>query len=115
MSGVHDRRSFIAAMASLAGFAVVDGATADAATQAAPAQAPADQPSAPQKPKWDLSWLDELKGKTKQLFDYGSFDLAADFLALRFMGNYLDAHKEVSGLETPEVNTIAGVMFTAFP
>jgi intracellular sulfur oxidation DsrE/DsrF family protein len=105
MSAVHNRRSFMSALASVAGLAAFDHSA-----PAAGAQTPA-----PAKSKWDLTWLEQIKGQHRQVYDYGSFDLAADPLALRFVGNYFDAHKEVSALETPEINAIAGIMFTSFP
>lgn len=105
MSSAHDRRSFISLLASLAGVAAADGAV-----ERASAQTPA-RPAT----RWDLSWLDELKGKHKQVYDYGSFDVSGDPAPLRFVLHYLDAHREVSGLEPPDVNTVVGTMFTAFP
>src|SRR5215471_14697203 len=102
MSASQDRRSFISVLATLAGAAALD----QSATVSA--QAPAGS-------KWDMTWLDELRGKHRQLFDYGSLDLSVDTTPLRYVQNYLDMHKQVSGLETPEVRTLVGAMFTAFP
>jgi intracellular sulfur oxidation DsrE/DsrF family protein len=92
-------------LASLAGFAAFDGSA-----EAASAQAPALPAS-----KWDLSWFDDFKGKHKQVYDYGTFDLSADSRPLRFVRNYHDAHKELSGLEPPEINTVVGCSHAAFP
>ncbi len=69
---------------------------------------------------WDLSWLDGMKGKHKQVFDFGNRDLSEDDPAggsssLRVPRNYLNAHKEVFGLEHPDINTIVGIASHAFP
>lgn len=63
---------------------------------------------------WDLSWLDALKGKHKQLFDYGGKNISED-AELRVVRNYLNAHKEVFGLEYPEVSTAVGIAHSAYP
>jgi hypothetical protein len=63
---------------------------------------------------WDLSWLDSLKGKHKQLFDYGDVDISEEG-HLVVVRNYLNAHKEVFGLQYPDVNTIVGIAHAAYP
>jgi intracellular sulfur oxidation DsrE/DsrF family protein len=95
----HNRRAFMAQMASAAGLAAVDraGAAAQAAT------------------KWDLSWLDEFKGSHKQIFDYGAVDLAGDAAPLRFVRNFLDAHRDIAAPAVPQVNALVGAMVSAFP
>ena len=52
------------------------------------AQAPAQRPAAP---AIDISWIDALKGKHKQIFDLGSFDLSVDS-PLRQPVTYFAAH-----------------------
>ena len=103
MSSAPDRRSFITRLATLAGVAAVDRSVASGQT--------------PGKPhtKWDLSWLDEIKAKHRQVYDYGSLDISNDPLALRFVHHYLEAHKDVSGLVFPDVTAVVGTMFLAFP
>jgi len=102
-----DRRSFVARLAGLSAAALV-GSTAEAEIpEVATAQ-------------WDLSWLDTLTGKHKQVFDFGSMDLSDRDLAagdspLRVPRNWLNAHKEVYNLEPPQVNTIVGITYDAFP
>jgi hypothetical protein len=69
---------------------------------------------------WDLSWIDGLKGKHKQVFDLGSIDwnerdMTAGDSPLRVPRNYLNAHKEVFNLESPAVNTIVAITYSAFP
>lgn len=99
------RRSFMSLLSSLAGFVALDGAAEPAAGQT-PARAAG---------QWDLAWLDELKGKHKQVYDYGSFDVSTDSRPLRFVRNYLDTHHDVFGLEFPDINTAVGISRPAFP
>lgn len=105
MSSIHDRRSFVSALISIAGFAVV-GASAEPAGAQTPA-APGGQ--------WDLSWLDQLKGKHKQVYDFGGLDLSADPRALRFARNFLDTFRDVYKLEGADINTAIGISGPAFP
>ena len=105
MFAAQDRRSFFSVLASLAGFAMVDSSIERVAAQA-PAR-PSDQ--------WDMTWLDQFKGKHKQVFDYGTFDLAADGRPLRFVRNYLDAYRDVYSLEHPDVDTAVGISRAGFP
>jgi len=105
MSVIHGRRSFISAVASLAGVA---------AAQSSAAQGVAQTPNRPQG-SWDLSWLDQLKGAHKQLYDLGSHDLASDPRPLRFARNFLDTFRDVYRLEFPDINTAVGISGPAFP
>lgn len=57
---------------------------------------------------WDMSWLDGLTGKHKQVFDFGHPDLMV-------VRNWLDAHETVYGLRYPEVNTVVGIASNSFP
>jgi hypothetical protein len=63
---------------------------------------------------WDLSWLDALKGKHRQLFDFGDVDISEES-HLKVVRNWLNAHKDVFGLESPDVNTIVGIAGDAYP
>ena len=63
---------------------------------------------------WDLTWLDSLKGRHKQVFDFGRVNLP-DGNSLVVVRNYLNAHKEVFGLDHPDVNTIVGITYEAYP
>ncbi len=89
------RRGFIAAVAGLAGASIV------------PAVIHADEGT--QSTTWDLSWLEKLKGKHRQVFD------VQDLEALRGVNNWLNAHKEIFQLAYPDVNAIVGIAGTAFP
>lgn len=64
--------------------------------------------------KWDLSWLDSLKGKHRQVFDLGSRNLATGGNPLRVPRNYMNAHFAVYGLPDSELNTIVGIAGDAF-
>ena len=97
MSLLHNRRSFVSVLASLAGVAALD--------QESSAQAPARAATG----QWDLSWFDAMKGRHKQMYDYGTWDLSEDTRPLRFVKNYLDTYRDVFGLQSPDVNTAVGV------
>lgn len=71
---------------------------------------------------WDLSWMEQLKGKHKQVFDLGKrevggadVDVVRGDTPLRVTKNWLNAHKEVFGLEYPDVNALIGITSDAFP
>ena len=59
---------------------------------------------------WDLSWLDGLKGKHKQVFDVSTIDGA-----LLIVTNYYDAFEEVLGVRHPKVNAVIGIARSAYP
>ena len=107
-----DRRSFLTRLSSMSALALispVDDWNGGIASGAARGSAP-----------WDLSWLDQLTGKHKQVFDLGHADLSDSDAAsgnspLRVPRNYLNAHKEVFGLEFPAINSIIGIASRAFP
>jgi len=89
------RRSFLTALASLSGVALARPSFA-----------------VPVSDTWDLSWLDQLKGRHKQVFAVGSLP---DQLPLHIVANYLDAHREVFGLAYPDINTVVGIARRGFP
>lgn len=106
--GRQDRRSFLTRFTGFSAIAMLT-----------PSQLAFADPGTPAAP-WDLSWLDSLNGKHKQVFDHGSVDLSKrDILAgdspLRVPRNYMNAHKEVYGLESPQVNTIVAISYDALP
>ena len=70
----------------------------------------AEAPAAP----WDLSWLDQLKGKHRQVFEVGRKieDVPGP---LHTVGNYLDAWRDVYHLEFPQINTVVGIAGSGFP
>ena len=105
MSLSYGRRSFISAVASFAGLAV---ARASAGQQ--PRERPAAEPG-----RFDVAWLDQMKGKHKQLYDLGGHALAADPRPLRFAKNFLDTFRDEYHLEYPDINTAVGISGPAFP
>jgi hypothetical protein len=104
MSRYNSRRSFMSGLASLAGGAAIHGSASGAAAQTAGASTP----------NWDLRWLDELRGKHKQLYDLGTFNLGTDQAPLRYTRNFLDTFRDVYALESPNINTLVGVSGPAF-
>ena len=105
MSSAHGRRSFVSVLASFAGLAAVGPAREAAAGQATlPVVAP-----------FDMAWLDQMKGKHKQLYDFGSMELGEDPRALRFGKNFLDTFRDTFKMEFPDINTAVGISGPAFP
>jgi hypothetical protein len=103
MREVSGRRSFVTTLASVAGLAAFQSPR-DAVAQSAP----------PSAGPFDMAWLEQMKGKHKQLYDLGSFDLAADGRPLRFCKNFLDTFHDVYKLEHPGINTAVGISGPAF-
>jgi hypothetical protein len=100
------RRSFLGALAALSGTALLRKAVAE--------PLPPGRPRAPMTgAAWDLSWLDELRGKHRQVFDFGTIEERGSLL--RVVANYLDAHREVYGLSFPDINTVVGIAYSGFP
>jgi hypothetical protein len=103
MKDVSGRRSFFTALASVAGLAALR--PGDAAAQAA----------SPSAGPFDMAWLEQMKGKHKQLYDLGGISLAEEPRPLRFCRNFLDTFRDVYKLEHPGVNTAVGISGPAFP
>jgi hypothetical protein len=101
MSLLSNRRSFISAVASVAGLAVARVSAGQ-------------QPAAPSG-NFDLTWIDEMKGKHKQVYDLGGLDLAEEPRPLRFARNFLDTFHDVFHLDPPDINTAVGISGAAFP
>jgi intracellular sulfur oxidation DsrE/DsrF family protein len=70
--------------------------------------------AAQDRASWDLSWFDQFKGKHKQVFDLGSFELGEE-TPLRFPNNYLNGFRDVYQVEPPDVNVAVGIAHAAFP
>ena len=95
-SGPHpDRRTFLATV----------GVAGAAAGFARPTVRPSGRSAG-----WDMSWLDKLTGKHKQVFDVASVGTA-----LLAVANYLDAFEEVYSLRHPAINTVVGIAGKGFP
>ena len=103
MREITSRRSFFTTLASAAGLAAV--AAGEAAAQS----------GLPSAGPFDMAWLDQMKGKHKQLYDLGGISLAEEGRPLRFCKNFLDTFHDVYKLEFPAVNTAVGVSGPAFP
>jgi intracellular sulfur oxidation DsrE/DsrF family protein len=58
---------------------------------------------------WDLSFLDKLTGKHKQVFDVNDVGIG-----LVVVKNWLDAWESVYNLKSPDVNAIAGIAGKGF-
>ena len=100
-----DRRSFLTSLGAISGISLLANTEK---LEAMPSRiASAASP-------WDLSWLDAFKGKHKQLFDFGKADISEES-HLVVVRNYLNAHRDVFSLESPDINTIVGVSYEAYP
>jgi len=97
------RRSFMSLLTWLAGAAAV------------PAGIEAAQASAGSAQNFDLRWMDDLKGKHKQVFDMADADPGAEPPPLRLPRNYLDTFRDVLKLDSSEVRTVVGISGHAFP
>ena len=105
MSSAHGRRSFVSVLASFAGLAAVGSAREAAAGQATlPVVAP-----------FDMAWLDQMKGKHKQVYDLGSLELSEEPRPLRFGRNFLDTFRDTFKMEFPDINSAVGISGPAFP
>lgn len=92
------RRRFITTAAVLTGASMVPGIV----------RANFASGSAPESTTWDLSWLDKLNGKHKQVFDLGE-------LELRVINNWFDAYQDVLRIPDSELTAIVGIARKAFP
>ena len=98
-----NRRSFMSVLTSLAGLTALHVTGTEAA-----AQAPAGAQS------WDLSWIDGLKGKHKQVFDMADSDPASEPPPLRLPRNYMDGFRDVYTQSFPDIQTVVGISGRAF-
>ncbi len=101
----RDRRAFMSVVASLAGVAAVQSSGTDASAQSLPLVVG----------QFDMTWLDQMKGQHKQLYDLGSQELSEDPRALRYCRNFLDTFRDTYKLESPNINTAIGISGPAFP
>ena len=101
----QSRRSFVSVLSWLAGMTAMQGVGAEAAAQA----------PGPSAKDWDLRWIDDLKGRHKQVFDMADADPAGEPPPLRLPRNYMDAFRDVYQLEFPEIRTVVGISGRAFP
>jgi hypothetical protein len=104
MREISGRRSFVATLASVAGLAAFRTPGEAAAQTTSPSAGP-----------FDMAWLEQMKGKHKQLYDLGSIELAVEGRPLRFCKNFLDTFDDVYKLKYPELNSAVGISGPAFP
>lgn len=97
MTTRQNRRTFMSVLTSLAGMAALESTGAAADAQAAAVS------------KWDLAWIDDLKGKHMQAYDMADADPTASPSPLRLPRNYMDAFRDVLKSEFPEVRTLVGI------
>jgi hypothetical protein len=97
------RRTFLATLAAAA------GATMLAPLLSAKRLDAAEESNAP----WDLSWLDRLEGKHRQVFEVGKLEDVPG--PLHIVANYLDTWRDVYHLEFPDVNTVVSIAGSGFP
>lgn len=96
MNGLpSSRRGFVGSVGALAGMMALPATKLVAAQQAK---------------GWDMSWLDRLTGKHKQVFDFNNMDIG-----LRVVMNWFDAWESVYGLRQPDLNAVVGISGHAFP
>ena len=97
------RRTFLATLAAAAGATVLGALYPGKRVDAA------EVPNAP----WDLSWLDRLQGKHRQVFEVGKLEDVPG--PLHIVANYLDTWRDVYHLEFPQVNTVVSIAGSGFP
>jgi hypothetical protein len=97
------RRTFLATLAAATGATVLGPLFAGKRFEAAAAQ----------NSSWDLSLLDQLRGKHRQVFEVGKLEDVPG--PLHVVANYLDSWREAFTLEHPEVNTVVSIAGAGFP
>lgn len=95
------RRGFLASLGAVTGLAALRPHDLVGAA-AAPTRSPAGE--------WDLSWLNQLRGKHRQIFDLSNMEIG-----LVVVRNWFDAHETVYGLKFPALNAVIGIGGRAFP
>jgi len=95
------RRGFLTSLAALTGLAALRPRSLQA--ELSPAAGPGSG-------EWDLSWLNQLRGKHRQVFDLSNMEIG-----LLVVRNWFDAHETVYGLKYPGVNAVIGIGGHAFP
>lgn len=99
----HSRRSFVSLLSCLAG-----GALSARSIDAAQAPGPAAG-------NFDLTWIDTLTGRHKQVFDMADANPASQPPPLRLPRNYMDTFRDVLKQQFPDVCVVIGISGRAFP
>jgi hypothetical protein len=100
-----NRRSFLGRVAGLASVSGVALRAERSGARSATGQVPPPQSGQPQR--WDTAWLDQFKGRHKQVYDLMWHTLKPNTLNPPMF--FYDIHKEVSGVDYPDVNVVIGV------
>jgi hypothetical protein len=105
------RRTFLATLAAAAGATVLGPLLPGGRLEATvvPNVMGRVVPGAP----WDLGWLDQLRGKHRQVFEVGKLEDVPG--PLHVVANYLDVWRDVYQLEYPDVNTVVSIAGSGFP
>jgi hypothetical protein len=105
------RRTFLATLAAAAGASVLGPLLTARRLEAA--VAPDGRANAVPGAPWDLTWLDQLTGKHRQVFEVGKLEDVPG--PLHVVANYLDVWRDVYRLEHPEVSTVVSIAGSGFP
>jgi hypothetical protein len=103
------RRSFVSLLGAFSATVAVRPSEALATSLPQAAEPPADG----ENEKWDLGWLDSLRGRHKQVFDCGPFQ--PDLPPLRVIANWFDAHHAVYRTDDSKLTAVVGIAGSAFP
>lgn len=87
------RRTFLSSVSALAGASLLPELAGSQAAQ-----------------NWDMSFLDRMTGKHRQVFDFSDLDVG-----LVVVKNWVDAWESVFGLKHPDVNAMVGIAGQGFP
>lgn len=100
----RSRRHFLTSVGAMAGAAAIPslaGATPPVG-ELAPEEANQEQ--------WDMTWLDRIRGRHKQVFDIANWDTG-----LSTVRNWYDAHQRLYGLKADQLSAVVGIATQAFP
>jgi hypothetical protein len=64
---------------------------------------------------WDLAWLEDFKGKHRQVFDLDGRNAVSEGNPLVVVRNWLNAHRDVYALGGGDLNTCVGITSECFP
>jgi hypothetical protein len=113
LSNEHaSRRDFLGQLAT-AGVVLATSACASSGPHPATAAVPVSggrsgSGSDPEKDNsWDMSWLTRITGRHKQVYD---ISVLGEGQGLRTVRNYLNAHRDVFGLNPPQVTAVAAMV-----
>lgn len=97
-----NRRTFLGTLGALSALPIAESVLAQGAP--APGQ---------QARGWDLSWLDRLTARHRQVFDIGPINVPVS--PLRVVSNYYAGFDQVLGLRAPDVQAVIGIAGSGYP